>query len=89
VLLFRENCIALTPLGVVVEQGYIIWEGAIVLARWLHIKQTQGGAAGLLSGQTVLDVSAGVGLCGLAAALHAREVVLTEYPDLDILRNIQ
>ena len=57
--------------------GCALWDGSIVLARWLA-RNPQ-----VVAGQTVVELGAGCGLPGLVAARVARQVVLTEYiPEL-------
>jgi len=52
--------------------GLLLWESAIVLADVL-------GERGRLSGQSVLELGAGTGLAGLAAAALGARVVQTDY----------
>ncbi|GAB0490854.1 hypothetical protein MMPV_002092 [Pyropia vietnamensis] len=54
--------------------GCAVWDGGLLLARYLHdVGQP------LLAGATVLEVGAGCGLVGLVAARYAAAVTLTDY----------
>ncbi|CAN0388422.1 unnamed protein product, partial [Phaeothamnion confervicola] len=50
--------------------GQILWSSAIILSRFLHRH-----AAAVVAGKDVLEIGAGLGLCGVVAAFHARRVV--------------
>jgi hypothetical protein len=54
------------------DTGYVNWPAATILARWLALHP---GAVG----GRVMEVGAGLGLCGLVAGRWAREVLLTDY----------
>ncbi|GBG29559.1 Hypothetical Protein FCC1311_057802 [Hondaea fermentalgiana] len=61
-----------------VRVGYKLWGGAVVLATAL----LEMGAKGSLEGKRVLELGAGLGLCGLAAGrsdFGAAAVVLTDF----------
>lgn len=64
--------------------GMAVWLGAEVLTLWLVGKNPD-----LVKGKRVLEVGAGVGLCGIAVFhLKASKVVLTD-GDLDVLTNLR
>ena len=54
-----------------------VWEGAAVLVR--HLGECEALRA-RLRGRRVLELGAGVGLCGLAAAAAGAHVLLTDLP---------
>ena len=55
--------------------GYVLWNSAIVLSRLLVHNRD------LLKDKTVLEMGAGVGLCGIVAARYAKEVCLSDFSD--------
>jgi hypothetical protein len=64
------------------DVGMVLWPAALVLARWLCRN------AALLRGKSVLELGAGMGLAGLAAAHLARRVCLTDFNPL-VLENLR
>lgn len=52
-----------------------LWPAAAPFAAWIA---TSPSARALLQGRHVLELGSGVGLCGLAASLHAATVVLSD-----------
>ena len=62
--------------------GLTVWDGAIVLSKYLENEArvaAERGEVGLLSGRVVLELGAGTGVVGLAAAaLGARRTYLTD-----------
>lgn len=65
--------------------GFLLWGAATVLCNWL-VRQPRDCWRGL----RVLEIGAGLGLCGLLAAerLAPSEMVLTDY-QRDVVRNMQ
>ena len=62
-----------------------VWEAGIVLARWLA--RGEGSGAPQLRGRRVLDVGAGTGVAGLAAAALGADVTLSDAEEaLPLLR---
>jgi len=53
--------------------GCALWDGSIVLSRWIYTHRH------LFSGCSVLELGAGCGQPGLVAAKYAKKVVMTEY----------
>ena len=65
-------------------QGHYLWNGSQVLSTYL-----QQHALKLAHGKTILELGAGAGLPSLVAAiLGAQKVVVTDYPDADLVDNI-
>lgn len=63
------------------EAGVVVWDAALVLAHYLAAAVDRGRLR--LAGARVLELGAGTGCAGLAAAaLGAAEVVLTDRPQL-------
>jgi len=62
--------------------GYKLWSAAIILSNWI-IKNRVA-----FEGKTVLELGAGLGLCGLVASCFAREVVITDFNPA-VVENIQ
>ena len=61
--------------------GYVLWNSAVVLARFLVHNR------GLVDSRSVLEAGAGLGLCGLVAARYAREVCLSDFTE-ELLANL-
>ncbi|KAI4201461.1 MAG: hypothetical protein LQ350_003220 [Teloschistes chrysophthalmus] len=65
--------------------GHHLWNGAQVVTDYLH-----DHAKDLVMGRNVLELGAGAGLPSLAAAIWGAEhVVLTDYPDEDLVDNMR
>ena len=65
-------------------QGHYLWNGGQVLSTYL-----QQHASNLAHGKTILELGAGAGLPSLVAAiLGAKKVVVTDYPDTDLIENL-
>ncbi|KAL8692566.1 MAG: hypothetical protein Q9218_002435 [Villophora microphyllina] len=65
--------------------GHHLWNGAQVVTDYLY-----DHAKDLVTGKNVLELGAGAGLPSLAAAIWgAKHVVLTDYPDEDLVENIR
>lgn len=65
-------------------QGHYLWNGGQALSTYL-----QQHASRLVHGKTVLELGAGAGLPSLVATiLGARRVVVTDYPDVELIDNL-
>ncbi|XP_063860985.1 protein N-lysine methyltransferase METTL21D-like isoform X1 [Scylla paramamosain] len=63
------------------DVGCVVWDAAIVLAKYLEVREK--GKRKLLKGSSVVELGAGTGCVGLAAALlGASHVTLTDLPEL-------
>jgi hypothetical protein len=63
--------------------GYILWSSAVVLSRLIVSNRL------LIKGKTVLEIGAGLGLCGVIAGRYATRVTISDYYNEQILRNIE
>jgi nicotinamide N-methyltransferase len=65
--------------------GHILFESSLVMSNHLFHNQSR-----LVSGKNVVEFGAGAGVPGLAAGvLGARKVVLTDYPSVELLKNLE
>ncbi|KIX97297.1 uncharacterized protein Z520_06749 [Fonsecaea multimorphosa CBS 102226] len=65
--------------------GHLLWNAGQVMSMYL-----EQNAKALVQNKTVLELGAGAGLPSLVAAiLGARRVVVTDYPDQDLVANLQ
>ncbi|GAA5837986.1 hypothetical protein JCM3766R1_004168 [Sporobolomyces carnicolor] len=72
--------------------GHILYPAAIALARFLelHADSLLRGSESGRNGKNVLELGAGGGLPGLVAALEgARKVVITDFPDPALVKNLE
>lgn len=68
-----------------VWKGHLLWNAGKVIAQYL-----EDNAESLVKGKDVLELGAGAGLPSLVcAARGARQVVVTDYPDPDLIQNLQ
>lgn len=71
------------------DVGHVVWDAAIVLAKYLETKAFMNSATGLntLASKNVLELGAGTGIVGLVAATLGAHVILTDLDDLqDLLK---
>lgn len=64
--------------------GHLLWNAGLVTTDYIDEHREK-----YITGKTVLELGAAAALPALNAALSARNVVITDYPDLDLLENIQ
>jgi len=65
--------------------GHMLWNAGQVVADYLqqHVEK-------LIKNKNILELGAGAGLPGLVSAvLGANKVVLTDYPDVDLIENLE
>jgi EEF1A N-terminal glycine/lysine methyltransferase len=66
-------------------QGHLLWNAAQVITSFLEAHKER-----YIQQKTVLELGAGAGLPSLVCAVHAaRTVVVTDYPDADLIANLQ
>ncbi|CAN6671458.1 protein N-terminal and lysine N-methyltransferase EFM7 [Trichomonascus vanleenenianus] len=63
--------------------GHLLWNASIVTANYIDTHRED-----LITNKRVLELGAAAGLPSLVAALSASHVVVTDYPDLDLLENL-
>jgi EEF1A N-terminal glycine/lysine methyltransferase len=67
------------------EQGHLLWNAGRTVSDFL-----EENATSLVHGRCVLELGAGAGLPSLVCALKgAIRVVLTDYPDSDLIDNLR
>ncbi|XP_038147328.1 protein-lysine methyltransferase METTL21D [Cyprinodon tularosa] len=75
------------------DVGCVVWDAAIVLAKYLETKQFYEPSTGvnMWCGRTVVELGAGTGAVGLMAATLGAQVIVTDLEDLQTLlsANIQ
>lgn len=65
--------------------GHLLWNAGKVIAGYLEDHANE-----LIKDKTVLELGAGAGLPSLICALHgAKKVLVTDYPDPDLVENLQ
>ncbi|KAI9680639.1 MAG: nicotinamide n-methyltransferase [Caeruleum heppii] len=65
--------------------GHLLWNAGRVVSDYL-----EDHAGDLIRGRTILELGAGAGLPGLVCAMHASDqVVVTDYPDADLVDNLR
>lgn len=63
--------------------GHLLWNAGIVTTDFIDTYRDQ-----YITGQSVLELGAAAALPSLNACLSARNVVITDYPDPDLIENI-
>ncbi|KAJ9653998.1 Protein N-terminal and lysine N-methyltransferase efm7 [Neophaeococcomyces mojaviensis] len=65
--------------------GHLLWNAGQIVARYL-----EDNAVDIIKDKTILELGAGAGLPSLICALHnAKRVVVTDYPDADLIENLR
>lgn len=65
--------------------GHLLWNAGQVVARYI-----EENAPTLVKDKNVLELGAGAGLPSLVCVIHgAKRVVVTDYPDQDLIENLQ
>ena len=62
--------------------GYVLWNSAVILSRWLVTNEKI-----LVRNKSVLEIGAGLGLCGLVAARYASSMSLSDWTN-ELLVNL-
>lgn len=65
--------------------GHLLWNAGQITARYI-----EDNAVDIVTGRNVLELGAGAGLPSLICAMNgAKKVVVTDYPDTDLIENLQ
>lgn len=64
--------------------GCAVWDGAIILARYLHHEQQK--SASFLANKNILELGSGVGLPALVCARYSRQVIMSDYEN-ELVKN--
>ncbi|XP_068111819.1 protein N-lysine methyltransferase METTL21D [Hyperolius riggenbachi] len=67
------------------DVGCVVWDAAIVLAKFLE--RQESAEPGLLRGRALLELGAGTGIVGIAAAALGAHVTVTDLEELQDLMN--
>ncbi|GAB6024198.1 Methyltransferase-like protein 21D [Chamberlinius hualienensis] len=73
------------------DEGCVVWDAALVLAKFLIYNQNQSNKLINLVNSTIIELGAGTGIVGITAAVLGADVILTdisEYVDL-MQKNIE
>ncbi|XP_041827922.1 protein-lysine methyltransferase METTL21D [Melanotaenia boesemani] len=72
------------------DVGCVVWDAAIVLAKYLETEQFYEPSSGVnvWSGTTVVELGAGTGVVGLMAATLGAQVIVTDLEDLQNLLKV-
>ncbi|TKS86443.1 Protein-lysine methyltransferase METTL21D [Collichthys lucidus] len=72
------------------DVGCVVWDAAIVLAKYLETKQFHDPSCGVnvWAGSRVLELGAGTGVVGLMAATLGAQVTVTDLEDLQTLLKV-
>ena len=62
--------------------GYVLWNSAVILSRWLVTNEKV-----LIRNKSVLEIGAGLGLCGLVATRYAKAMTLSDWTH-ELLNNL-
>ncbi|KAK6332502.1 nicotinamide n-methyltransferase [Orbilia blumenaviensis] len=80
-----ESSITVRLIGKSPLWGHFLWNAARITCNYI-----ESSAESLVRGKTVLEFGAGAGLPSLlCAALGAKAVTITDYPDADLIQNIE
>lgn len=64
--------------------GHLLWNAGKATTNYVDRRRDD-----LVTNKSILELGAGAGLPSLVAALTAKNVVITDYPDPDLLKNIE
>uniref|UniRef100_A0A1A8H5J2 Methyltransferase like 21D n=1 Tax=Nothobranchius korthausae TaxID=1143690 RepID=A0A1A8H5J2_9TELE len=80
----NDGCILRLKQCYMGDVGCVVWDAAIVLAKYLETKQFYEPTSGVnvWSGKTVVELGAGTGVVGLMAATLGAQVKVTDLEDL-------
>ncbi|XP_059814183.1 protein-lysine methyltransferase METTL21D [Hypanus sabinus] len=70
------------------DVGCVVWDAALVLAKYLETSSFYRGSAHVFSGKSVVELGSGTGVVGLMASTLGANVILTDLEELQDLLNI-
>nr|XP_020446511.1 protein-lysine methyltransferase METTL21D [Monopterus albus] len=86
----NEGCVLKVKQCYLGDVGCVVWDAAIVLARYLETKQFYDPSSGVnvWAGRRVVELGAGTGVVGLMAATLGAQVTVTDLEDLQTLLKV-
>ncbi|KAM9842782.1 protein N-lysine methyltransferase METTL21D [Aulostomus maculatus] len=86
----NDGCVLKVKQCYMGDVGCVVWDAAIVLAKYLETKQFYDPASGVnvWAGRRVLELGAGTGAVGLMAATLGAETIVTDLEDLQTLLRV-
>ncbi|XP_062921658.1 protein-lysine methyltransferase METTL21D [Mobula hypostoma] len=70
------------------DVGCVVWDAALVLAKYLETSSFYRGSSHVFSGKNVVELGSGTGVVGLMASTLGANVILTDLEELQDLLNI-
>ncbi len=65
-----------------IGHGAVVWEAAVIFAKYMEYSNNKDLSVAALSGKTVLELGSGTGLGGLCMCLRGAVVTLTDLPEV-------
>ncbi|KAM4540353.1 protein N-lysine methyltransferase METTL21D [Fundulus diaphanus] len=85
----NDGCVLRLKQSYIGDVGCVVWDAAIVLAKYLETKEFYDPPSGVNAwcGRTAVELGAGTGVVGLMAATLGAQVIVTDLEDLQTLLN--
>ncbi|XP_021166304.2 protein-lysine methyltransferase METTL21D isoform X2 [Fundulus heteroclitus] len=85
----NDGCVLRLNQSYIGDVGCVVWDAAIVLAKYLETKEFYDPPSGVNAwcGRTAVELGAGTGVVGLMAATLGAQVIVTDLEDLQTLLN--